>query len=420
MQRAGQLSPARRTYDKLEHCNEYFHDCRSQDDPRTSWLDPKLHLSPGLAKEFVMLGRGLLLAVRVGALIAIAIGLLTRARAEPTTDSPSSTTDVPADFESPWLVLPTFSSNPKLGTSLGAMGGYLRKFDPESQLSIFGLMGQYTSTDSVIGSAVARTSFGADHHRLTVLVGYGKVKNDYEDYLGTGVPLKSEDNIRAILARYLYRAVGDWFIGPQFVRTNYQIVGQTGLDQDFLTILGLTGFESGGLGLVVYRDSRDVQDSPKHGWVLNLNNVAYRERIAGDNNFDVYRLDYKQFWSHGNGNVFAIRQSNQWTVNAPAAAYAPVLLRGYTMGEYLGQNMSSVEVEERYRLGTRWTATFFGGIACLYGAQLKCFSNETSYPSLGLGLQYLLKPNQGLVANLEYAQGKDGNDAVIFKMGYGF
>ena len=38
-----------------------------------------------------------------------------------------------------------------------------------------------------------------------VLVG-GQIKNDYDDFLGAErMPLKSEDNIRAVLARYLYR-----------------------------------------------------------------------------------------------------------------------------------------------------------------------------------------------------------------------
>ena len=40
---------------------------------------------------------------------------------------------------SPWLLLPSFSNNPKLGTSLGALAGYVRKFDPQSQVSIFGI-----------------------------------------------------------------------------------------------------------------------------------------------------------------------------------------------------------------------------------------------------------------------------------------
>ncbi len=314
--------------------------------------------------------------------------------------------------------MPTFSSNPKLGTSLGGMGAYVTKFDPQSQVSILGLSAQYTNTDSATVAAIARTSFGADHHRISMVAVGGRIKNDYDDYLGTGMPLKSEDNIRSVLARYLYRFTGDWFVGGQVVITNYHIVGQTALDDEVINTFGLTGFESGGVGLAVLHDSRDVQDKPSKGWLLNFNNVAYRESIAGKNDFDVYRLDYRGFWTHGDGHVVAIRQSNQWTVDAPAGAYAPVLLRGYTMGEYLGQNMSSLEVEERYRLAERWTATLFAGVACLYGDGLQCNDSDNLYPSAGFGVQYLLKPQQGLVANLEFAQAKDGDNAVIFKMGY--
>ena len=114
-----------------------------------------------------------------------------------TSEAEAQTSGQPPAARSPWLLLPTFSSNPKLGTSLGAMGAYVTKFDPESQVSIFGLSAQYTDTDSATAAAIARTSFGADHHRISMLAVGGKIKNDYDDYLGTGMPLKSEDNIRA-------------------------------------------------------------------------------------------------------------------------------------------------------------------------------------------------------------------------------
>ena len=134
------------------------------------------------------------------------------------------------DSESPWLLVPTLSSNPKLGTSLGGMGAYMYYFDPQSQASLFGASAQYTSTDSVIASLFAKTSFDADHHRLSALVAGGNIKNDYDDFLGTGKPLKSEDNLRAFAVRYQYRVWGDWFVGAQFVNTNYEILGQTALD----------------------------------------------------------------------------------------------------------------------------------------------------------------------------------------------
>jgi hypothetical protein len=62
-----------------------------------------------------------------------------------------------------------------------------------------------------------------------------------------------------------------------------------------------------------------------------------------------------------------LRQSNWFTDDAPAAAQATIMLRGYKIGEYLAPYMSSLEAEERVSFGSRWGATFFGGVAGLYG-----------------------------------------------------
>src|SRR3974390_2376879 len=153
--------------------------------------------------------------------------------------------------ESPWLLVPTLSSNPKLGTSVGGMGGYMYSFDPNSRVSIFGASAQYTSTNSLIGVLFAKTSFDADHQRLNVFAAGGNIKNDYDDFLGTGMPLKSEDHLRALALRYQYRVWGDWFIGVQAVVTNYQILGQSEINNEMLKTIGLTGFSGGGIGVVV-------------------------------------------------------------------------------------------------------------------------------------------------------------------------
>jgi hypothetical protein len=322
--------------------------------------------------------------------------------------------------ESPWVLLPTVSSNPKLGTSVGAIAAYLHYFDEQSRPSMFGVGGQYTSTDSVVAAAFAKMSFGADHHRVVALAAGGVIKNDYDDYLGTGVPLKTEDDLRALVGRYLYRVKGNWFVGAQGVYTNYHILGQSAFDDQVLGILGMQGFESGGVGAVAYHDDRDNENSPTRGWVLNANNLAYREALGGTSDFDVYRADLKGFREHGDGNVLAARLNNQWTVDAPPSAYAPVQLRGYKMGQYLGKNMSSIELEERLRIATRWTATFFAGVACLYGDGKSCSDSENVYPSVGAGLQFVLKTKEGIVANLEFAKGKSDNYGIYLKLGYGF
>jgi hypothetical protein len=333
---------------------------------------------------------------------------------------PASTTQQPpAEAPSPWLLAPLVSSSPKLGTSGGALGAYATVLDPGSRVSLFGAMAQYTSTQSIIATAFARTSFGADHHRVVAIAVFGNIKNDYQDYLGTGQPLKTNDDLRAVALRYLFRATGYWFVGAQFNAANYQVLGATPEDDLVLETLGIRGFSSAALGAVVMHDSRDSEDMPTRGWYLNVNNLAYREAFGGSNSYDAYRADFKIFVPHGDGHVLAFRQFNWLTADAPAAGQATVVLRGYKFGQYLAPYMSSLEAEERLAFGRRWGATLFTGLAGLYGASSTPLARDL-YPAVGAGLQFILKPDKRLLANLEYAQGIEDNHGIYLKFGYGW
>jgi hypothetical protein len=325
-----------------------------------------------------------------------------------------------AEERSPWLIAPVFNSDPKLGTALGAIGGYLHYFDEKSRPSMFAMTGQYTTTDSIIAGIIAKTSFDEDGQRLNAALMAGNIKNDYDDYLGTGVPLKSNVELRSLIARYLYRIKGSWFIGAQSIYQNFAIGGETAFDQEVLDVLGVRPYKSGGLGLVAYYDSRDSDTMPSRGSLLSLNNMAYRESLGGEENFDVYRADFRYFHQDGKRNVFALRQLNHFTDNAPTQVRAPVQIRGYKLGQYNGKYMSSIEAEERLRLGEKWTATVFGGVACTYGDGEVCSDGANTYPAMGAGVQYVLKPKEGIVMNLEYAKGEGANYGFYLKMGYAY
>ena len=68
--------------------------------------------------------------------------------------------------QSPWLLTPTLSSDPKLGTSLGFVGAYLKNFDETSPVSTFGIGGTYSSTDSQVLALFVKTFFSDDKHRI--------------------------------------------------------------------------------------------------------------------------------------------------------------------------------------------------------------------------------------------------------------
>ena len=321
---------------------------------------------------------------------------------------------------SPWLVVPVVSSNPKLGTTVGGLAAFLHKFDPESRVSMFGGTYQYTSTHSTIAAVFARTSFGADHHRLAAVGAFGYIKNNYDDYLGTGQPLQTNDDLHAVIVRYLYRVKGPWFLGAQGNTANYQVIGESAEDEFVLETLGVRALSAASLGATVMHDTRDSDDMPTRGWYLNVNNLAYREALGGSASFDAYRADFRAFWSHGRGHVFALRQNNWISIDAPVIAQSTVLLRGYKLGQYLAPYMSSLELEERLAFHPRWGATLFAGAAALYGENDSKSANNDVYPMWGAGLHFVIKPVQRMLVNFEYAQGVEGNRGVYLKFGYGW
>jgi len=267
---------------------------------------------------------------------------------------------------------------------------------------------------------MAKASWDEDRQRVLSGMLYGNVKNDYDDYLGSGVPLRNEAELKSFIARYTYRVSGNWFIGAQGIYQNFAIAGQSEFDTLVLDTLGLVPFKTAGAGIVIQNDSRDDENMPSKGWLLNLNNLVFREGLGGDFDYEMYRLELRYYMPHGDRNVLAIRQLNHLTSDAPQAARAPVQLRGYKVGQYTGEYMSSIEAEERFRLAEKWTATLFAGVACLYGSGKSCSDSENLYTAVGAGVQYILKPKEGIVLNLEYAAGESGNYGVYLKMGYAF
>lgn len=317
--------------------------------------------------------------------------------------------------ESPWLFAPILSSAPKLGTSAGAMAGYIYKFDKASPASIFMLRGTYSTTDSFFTALGGKMYFDEDNQRLIVAGVYGEVNNEYNDFLGTGQKFKTTDNVHALFTRYQHRITDDWFIGAQIVMTNYTITGSSDLSDGFLEFIGLNGFQSNGAGLLIERDTRDNQNSPSSGSTFLLNNFSYREAFGGKENFDVYMLKFRKYFQHFKNYVLAVRLDGRWTSDAPAGAYSTVNLRGYTVGQYLAPHMTTLEVEERIPFTPKWGGEIFSGVASLYGNNSSSDNDANWYPSIGTGINYMLKEKEKMVIRADIAAGKAGSYAFYLQ-----
>lgn len=320
--------------------------------------------------------------------------------------------------DSPWLITPLLSSDPKISTAAGALVGYVHKFDEKSPASLIGVAGTYSTTDSWYLGAFAKVHFKEDKHRLVTAIVTGEVRNDYSDFLGSGLNVQTTDNLELFALRYSYRIYGRWYLGPQFISTNYAISGDNFLSGQILEHIGLTGFRSNGLGLYTQYDSRDNQYSPTTGQVFEAHNVAYRESLGGEVSFDAFTADYQHFLPHRKDNVLAMHVRGRWTNDAPNSGYSSVDMRGYTRGQYLAPHMTMAEADYRYSLNEKWGIAAFAGLAGLYGDDASENNNEL-FPAGGAGVFYRLN-DEGMVVRADIAFGKDGNWGFYLQFGHGF
>ena len=321
--------------------------------------------------------------------------------------------------ESPWLLVPSLSVDPKLGASIGAMGGYIHRFDEDSTPSMFVAGASYSDSDSSVMGVVGQMFFDADRQKLVVGVAGGEINNDYEDFLGSGIPAQTTDNLHAYVGRYQHLVAGDWYFGGQVISTNYTI-GADDFFDPILELIGLTGFESTGVGLVAEYDTRDNLRNPSAGRFFSASNIAYRESLGGDESFDVYSLKYSEYISFGPRHLLAYQLKGRWTSDAPIGGYSSVELRGYVRGNYLAPNYSHVQLEDRISFSDRWGMAVFGGVGCLYDGFSDCESSDALYAMVGAGAILVLKPEAGVVIRAEIAKGESDEYVAYLSMGQPF
>ena len=331
----------------------------------------------------------------------------------------------------PWLITPTLSADPKLGANVGGLVAYLKKLDAESTPSMTGLSVSYSDTDSMTGALFSQLYWKADTRRLSLLAAGAEINNEYDDFLGTGQTVETQDNVHTFGFRYLHRLrPGGWFVGIQGISTNYA-VGADGILDSMLNQIGLSGFDAAGLGLVFQHDTMNNQRDPSGGHLHTLHNFAYRESLGGETSFDVGYADFRWYRSierfsvdkSGRSPVIAIQLKGRFTADAPLSGYSSVNLPGYTMGNYLSRHYSHVLVDARIPLKGKLGLVAFGGVGCQFGEDiagrdLSC--GDATFPSVGVGVSYMLKAEASVLIRLEIAKGKSDNEALYLRFGHSF
>jgi outer membrane protein assembly factor BamA len=297
--------------------------------------------------------------------------------------------------------------------------GYVTRFDQQSEPSLIALQGQTSNTSSTTVALGAKLYWGANQNRLAGGMVGGKVTNDYLDFLGTGREVRSDENVRAFFLRYQRELLPNWYLGAQAVYSNYGVDGLDPTSDLILEQAGLTGLVSAGAGFITSYDTRDNTNNPTDGVFAQLHNIAYRDSLGSDADFDALNADVQWYTTTGKNNVLVLHAKGRWTKDAPSSRESTVPLRGYTHGQYLGRNALTLEVEDRYMLQPKWGIKAFAGVSCVYGDGKSC-SGDNVFPMAGGGVFYIVKPEANMLISAEFAKGSGDNQGFYLNFGHRF
>ncbi|MGK7311550.1 MAG: BamA/TamA family outer membrane protein [Candidatus Longimicrobiales bacterium M2_2A_002] len=178
---------------------------------------------------------------------------------------------------------------------------------------------------------------------------------------------------------------------------------------------GADGGTVWGTALRVIRDTRDEVISPATGVLASVSVRGHPDGLGSDYGFLRYTLDGRRYLRAGPG-VVALRTTMSGVSGDAPFRFLPTLggqnlLRGYFDGRFRDRFLAAVQAEYRLRVWWRLGVAFFAAAGHVArdprGMRLDGF-----HPSGGLGLRFLLDPDQGVNIRIDYGVGEGGASGV--------
>lgn len=212
--------------------------------------------------------------------------------------------------------------------------------------------------------------------------------------------------------------------GFEFVYQNHEVTQtEEGGLLDSGEILGSNRAVISGLGVIFNLDSRDQLESPKSGYLVQMNARFSSEVWGGTSSFNKYIADLRAYFPVSERGTFAAQFYNEnsfgevpfqgmsWYGGGDRA-------RGYFKGRFIDNHMYVIQAEYRYQLAPRWSAAGFALIGEVTDYP-RDYLNDFK-PSIGGGIRFKIIKNQNTLVRLDMAFGKDGSNGFYFGVNEAF
>jgi outer membrane protein assembly factor BamA len=169
-------------------------------------------------------------------------------------------------------------------------------------------------------------------------------------------------------------------------------------------------------------DSRDNVQNPSNGWFSNARFNLFDEAFGSAAEYTKMDLDashYLHLSKAKDHRVLAYKASLSSALGSvPFEAQTVVggqVLRGYSKGEYRGDQVYSLQAEYRWNFYKKWGTVFFAGVATPVN-KTESWQADDLLPGIGAGIRYMMIPDIRINVGFDTALGKD-DYGVYFRIG---
>ena len=329
-----------------------------------------------------------------------------------------------ANWPEDLVVAPIPGYSPQLGWKLTLVGGYFLGRDDadheDDKPSVIGGMAMVSDNGSFAVGAGGYWHLFDD--QLRVKAGAAYVDVNYRFYgignilgdRGVSIPLNQE--IPLGFASASYRVWSKLYIGLGYARgsVDTRIRLDLNLPPEFpaFPAFGAT-VDIGAMELPLQFDTRDHEQFPSSGWLVDGRVMLYREDLGSDFEAETYKLSANYYHSIRDNDVLAFRAYARTTSgNAPFFLLSTfggrTDLRGYATGRYRDRNMYAVQGEYRWVVNPRWIVTGFAGV----GEVMSSWGDigDNFLPAGGVGARFVLSQKHRVSLAADIGVGKNGTE----------
>lgn len=320
------------------------------------------------------------------------------------------------------LLFPHYSTDTKLGIAIAAIGTYsIDKKDTLLAPSSISLIGDITTTGYYLLGVRGNNFFMSNR----LLLDYSLIFSSFpSNFWGLGFSnannsknkssyLKEQVSFKNTLR---YKLNSKHSVG---VVTGYDFISAANFSKDSLAI-GLDGMSNSySYGALYIYDKRD--------YAINATNGVYfkiqQRNFITANNKPFFKTDlqfnsYQPLWE---GATLALDLfcefgygTTPWQMMSNLGGI--YRMRGYYLGRYRDNNISTIQVEYRQRVYNRHRAVVWGGVGNVWGVEQ--FSLSHTLPNYGIGYRFEL--NNRLSFRVDYGFGSMGQNSLIIGINEAF